>query len=184
MDALCIYKNYAHQLAAELKASAGVSISIKWIGNIDKQIAVDVARADDSRIHRWRPLQLLVGDTISFVTKKVDKIDEPIESFTADDLVALARSKPKMKPAKKGRRHARDMGTLDCLMNAKHLFSFRLDTNNILLFEFVWLGDRTGRFLIDVGTEVTRGLNIPKVKFGDDVIIRTHSPGTASRKNL
>lgn len=174
MDALCIYKNDIHQLAAELIPSASVSFSLDWIGNAKKEIAVDVTRTDAfGGIHRWKVLRFLVGDKMSFTTMEAKTIDNPIESFTVEDLVNLARQKPKMTPRKKVRTPVQEIGDLHCQVNNKHLFSFHLNSRNMLSVEFVWLGDRTGRFVMDIGSEVTPKPKLPKMRFGDEVTFRT-----------
>ena len=115
-------------------------------------------------------MRLLVGEKISFLTRQANKIYEPIECFTDEALVNLARSKPKMTPGKRVRARLRDIGDLDCEINNKHLFSFHLNTDNILSVEFVWLGDRAGSSVMHVGLDgASPKPKIPKIPFGDEV---------------
>lgn len=170
MDAFFIYKNDIHQLAAELKPAALMSFSLDWIGNTKKRIWVDLTRVDDLGTHRWKPVRLLVGDKISFITTDANNYDEPIESLTAEALDHLQRSKPKMKPAKRARPRARNIGELYCQINNKDVFSFHLSTGNLLSIAFVWIGDRNGTSMIHIGLDGSSPqVKIPKIKFGDEV---------------
>jgi len=174
MSALCIFKNDTPQLAAELIPAAALSFSLSWIGNTKKEIVIDVTRADDLGSHRWNPLRFLVGDSISFITTETNKINGPIESFTAEDLDNLQKSKPLMKPEKRTRAPLLDIGDLDCQINNKHQCSFHLNTDNLLLINFVWVGDRSGMSMMHISLDGSSPpLNTPKIEFGDEVTFST-----------
>jgi hypothetical protein len=79
-----------------------------------------------------------------------------------------------MKSGKRRKPCLQDIGDLDCYLNGKHLFSFHLNTDNMLSVEFVWLGDRSGIPLMHVGLDVgSPKVKIPKMTFGDEVAFRT-----------
>jgi hypothetical protein len=172
MDALCICKNGTHQFAAELLPAGAVSFSLFWIGTPkNKAIVIDVGRSDGSGgTQRWKELRLLVGDEISFVATETNKIDNPIESFTCEDVENLQKSKPKRKPSKKPKAILREIGKLDCEINEQR-FSFNLNTDNTLYVAFVWLGDKNGVSRMFMAHPwLPPGKKIPRIRFGDKVI--------------
>ena len=174
MDVLCIYKNDIRQLAAKLTQTGAVSFRLNWIGNTKREISIDVSRSDDFGIHRWNPSPILVGEKISLVTTFANKIDEPKESFTHEQLVKQVRTQPKMMPAKKVRERLLEIGDLECRINGKRIFAFPLNSDSMLSVEFVWLGDRTGISVMEIGSEVSPKPRIPKITFGDEVIFFTN----------
>jgi hypothetical protein len=172
MDALCISKNGIQQLSVELIPSAGLGIDLGWYGDAKQGIAIHVTRTDElAQQGRWKDLHVLVGDRISFVTREVDSVDEPIEFLTDEDLINQARTKPKMRSEKRVRTPLRKLGVLDYQINSKPLFSFHLTTDNMLSVGFVWLGNRTGMSLMHIGSEVSPKPIIPTIAFGDEVTI-------------
>jgi hypothetical protein len=174
MDAFCISKNGIQELAAELTPLAGVGFNLNWYGNPNQGIAIYVTRTNQlARQERWKDLQVLVGDRVAFVTREVSTVDKPIERFTDEELVNLARAKSKMKPGKAMRTPVREVGFLDCDINNKPLFSCRLTTDNMLSVGVVWLGDKTGMAVMHMGSEVSSKPQIPEIVFGDEVTFRT-----------
>lgn len=173
MDALCIFENDIHQMAAELRPSAALSFSLNWIGNTEKEILIDVTRTDDFGIHRWNPLRLLVGNRMSLITMRTNKIDDPIESLTAEQQENLQKCKPMMRPARTARALPRKIGILDCQINNAPLFSFHLSTENMLNVDFVWIGDKTGMCMLHLFLDgASTKSRIPKMKFGDEATFR------------
>jgi hypothetical protein len=174
MDALCVFRNDVCRVAAELRPDAAVQFSFFWIGNAEKEVYIDIACSHDGRHYRWRPVRFEVGDKISVVTAEVKNVDRPIESFTGEDMDHRMKSTSEVKPARRRRVPIRDIGDLECHINDKRLFSYHLNTDNMMSVEFLWLGDRNGRSLIRVdlyASDSPRDSDIPTVRFGDTVTI-------------
>jgi len=170
MDAACIYKNGKLQLAAEVLPSTGLAFDLFCYGSVKKGIAATITRTNElGRHERWSELRLSVGDAISLVLREVDEVDEPIESYSVEDVVARARARPKMKPRKRAKKPFREIGVLDCRIKNKPHFSLRLTTENMFSFGMIWLGDRAGKAVMHIGAEVTPKPVIRRFKFGDEM---------------
>lgn len=183
MDAFVVFKNGLHQLAASLSPNALVSFDLYWMANDDKEFTIDVSKLDNVGTHRWRPIQLTIGENIAFVTKETFTVDEPTETLKPEELERLQQSmKATMKPKRKRKPSFRNFGELHCRINDKDVFSFRLNTNNAVSINFVWDGDRRGRSMIyvgSVGSSETK-LKPPRIKFGD--LVAFHSVEVLEKK--
>ncbi len=177
MDALILSKNGTRQIAAELKAGASVSISLTWIGIEKDEIYLDFSGRDGDRLLRWNTVRMVIGDTISFVTSDVEHVDSPLESLTDKEVIERSRGKPKMIPVKRALANFRDAGRLSCSINDKRLFDFRLTSERMLDFEFAWLGDKAGESVVHAGIDALPRLNIPMIRFGDEVSFHTSGTG-------
>jgi hypothetical protein len=179
MDAIVIYKNGMRQLSAELRPAALVSFSLDWIGNPEGKIGIRLTRVDNLGTHAWEPGPLSVADTISFVATEVQEISEPPWSLATYDRDRVRKTKPTMKLTKGAKRHHGNIGNLLFQIKRKEICSFPLNTDNLLLVTFVWLGDSSGQSLIHIGLDGSvPEVKIPKIRFGDKVTLSStpHGP--------
>ena len=172
-----MFNEGGYQMAAALMPAAGVSFSLNWIGDARNALATAVTRVDDRGMHRWHPPRLVVRGKVLCIAREVEKADEPIGSVMDPRLESF--QKPKMRRSKRAAPAAREVGELCCQVDDKHVFSFRLNTNNVLLVNFVWLGDRHGSAMLHVSLDGSSPpLKIPSIGFGDQVVFGStlHTP--------
>jgi hypothetical protein len=183
MDAIVIDKNNVHQFSAELRPGALVSFSLEWIGNAKGRIGIRLTRVDNLGTHAWEPRPLLVGDTISFVATEVHETNEPAWSLATYDREQVRKGKLTVKQTKGATRPHRNIGTLLFEINSKETGSFPLNTDNLLLATFVWLGDSSGQCLTHIGVDGSvPEVRIPNISFGDKVTLSS-LPATAPTRS-